>query len=81
MCSVPMSVRDGQKLEVLDSVGADSHYASRFRSVEERHRSVNFSHVCLNGYVHTGRTVSVKSYFRSVAERACLTGRNVSEPV
>ena len=60
---------------------ADSHYTSRFRSVEERHRSVNLSHVCLNGYVHTDRTVSVKSQFRSVAERECWTGRNGSEPV
>jgi len=60
---------------------ADSHYTSRFRSVAERQRSVKFSYMYLNGYVHTDRNVSVKSQFRSVAERECLTGRNGSEPV
>jgi len=38
---------------------ADSHYTSRFRSVAERHRSANLSHVYLNGDVHTDRNVSV----------------------
>jgi hypothetical protein len=60
---------------------ADSHYTSRFRSVAERHRSVKFSHVYLNGDVHTERNVSVTSQFRSVAERECLTWWNGSEPV
>jgi hypothetical protein len=62
---------------------ADSHYTSRFRSVAERHRSVKFSHMYLNVYVHTDRNVSVKSQFRSVAvaERECLTGRHGSQPV
>jgi hypothetical protein len=64
-----------------DPVRADSHYTSRFRSVAGRHRSVKFSRVYLNGYVHTDRNVRIKSQFRSVAERECLTGRNGSEPV
>ena len=57
------------------TIRADSHYTSRFRSVAERHRSVNFSHVQLNGDVHTDRNVSVTSQFRSVAvpKRECLT--------
>ena len=64
-------------------VRADSHYTSRFRSVAERHRSVKFSHVYLNGDVHTDRNVSVTSQFRSVAvaERKCMKWRNGSEPV
>ena len=62
---------------------ADSHYMSRFRSITERRRSVKFSLVYLNGYVHTDRNVSIKSQFRSVAvtKRECLMGQNGSEPV
>lgn len=59
----------------------DSHCTSRVRSVAERLPSVKFSHVYLNGYFHNDRNVSVKSLFRSVAERECLTGRKWSEPV
>ena len=51
---------------------ADSHYTSRFRSVAERHRSVKFSHVYLNGYVHTDRNVSVNV---SVPFRRCRRAR------
>jgi len=62
---------------------ADSHYTSYFHSVAERHRSVKFSRVYLNGYVHNDREVSVNSQFPSVAvaERQCLTGWNGSESV
>jgi hypothetical protein len=73
--------RNGQERDLRESVRADSHYTSRFRSVAERHRSVKFSHVYLNGAVHTERNVSVTSQFRSVAGRECLTWRNGSEPV
>jgi hypothetical protein len=67
----------------FSTVRADSDYTSRFRSVAERHRSLKFSHVYLNGDVHTERNVSVTSQFRSVAvaERECLTWRNGSGPV
>jgi hypothetical protein len=62
---------------------ADSYYMLRFRSVAERYRSVKFSHVYLNGCVHTDGNVAVKSQFRSVAiaERECLTGRHRSQSV
>ena len=59
--------RDRQAGNWLSSVQADSHYTSRFRSVAERHRSVKFSHVQLNGDVHTDRKVSVTSQVRSIA--------------
>jgi hypothetical protein len=68
---------------VICRIRADSHYMSGFRSVAERHRSVKFSHVYINGYVHTDKKVSVKSQFRSfaVAKRECLTGRHGFQPV
>jgi hypothetical protein len=37
------------------------------------------SHGCLNGHVHSNRNVSVKSQFRSVSERECLTRRHGSD--
>ena len=62
-------------LNQQERLGADSHYTSRFRSVADRHCSVKFSHVQLNGDVHTDRNVSVTFQFRSVAvaEQECLT--------
>jgi len=66
-CMIWLQMVKAFRLKALSKHKAKSHYTSRFRSVAKRHRSVKFSHVQLNGVVHTDRNVSVTSQFRSVA--------------